>query len=68
LANKQANCTKEYFKVKILKIEEMHKFEVAKIMHKASTNSLPYVLNSFFVKIDKIYKRSTRSQVAIKVN
>ena len=32
---------KHYFNLKILKIEELHNFETAKIMHKASTNSLP---------------------------
>jgi len=35
----------------------MHNFKVAIIMQKASTNSLPWALSSFFVEIGKIIKR-----------
>ena len=36
----QESITKHYFNSKILKFEELYNFETAKIMHKASTNSL----------------------------
>ena len=43
------SITKHYFN---LKIEELYNYETAKIMHKASTNSLPSPLNLYFKKVD----------------
>ena len=42
------SITKHYFNLKIFLNEELYNFETAKIMHKASTNSLPSPLNSYF--------------------
>ena len=55
------SITKHYFNLKILKIEELCNFETAKIMHKASTNSLPSPLNLYFKKVDNVHNCATRS-------
>ena len=55
------SITKHYFSLKILKIEELYHFETAKIMHKASTNSLPSSLNLYFKKVDNVHNCATRS-------
>ena len=53
--------TKHYFNLKIFKIEELYNFETAKIMHKASTNSLPSRLNLYLKKVDNVHNCATRS-------
>ena len=55
------STTKHYFNLKIFLIEELHNFETTKIMHKASTNSLPSPLNLYFKKVDNVHNRATRS-------
>ena len=57
------SITKQYFNLKILKIEEMYNFETAKIMHKASTNSLPSPLNLYFKNIDNVHNCATRGSI-----
>ena len=54
------SITKHYFNLKVLKIEELYNFETAKIMHKASTNSLPSPLNLHFTKVDNVHNCATR--------
>ena len=57
------SITKHYFNLKIFKIEELYNFETAKIMHKASRNSLPSPLNLYFKKVDNVHNCATRSSI-----
>ena len=50
------SITKHYFN-----IEELYNFETAKIMHKASSNSLPSPLNLYSKKIDNVHNCATHS-------
>ena len=57
------SITKHYFNLKIFKIEELYNFETAKILHKASTNSLPSPLNLYLKKVDNVHNCATRSSI-----
>ena len=51
----QESITKHYFTLKIFLIKELYNFETAKIIHKASTISLPSPLNLYFKKVDNVH-------------
>ena len=46
-----------YHKLRILKISDMYKFELAKLMHQYYRYSLP---STFFQKVSSIHNRNTR--------
>ena len=52
--------TPVYHKLHILKISDMYKLELAKLMHQYSRNSLPSYCSTFFQKVSCIHNRNTR--------
>ena len=48
-------------KLELLKLHDLYKLEIAKIMHKLFNNKLPPILKSRFVKTDMIHAHETRS-------
>ena len=50
-----------YYKLKILKLEDLYIYEIAKIMHQHSRKALPDYLSSFFTITRQIHNRPTRS-------
>ena len=50
-----------YFDFGILKIEEMHKLEIAKFMHMYDNNKLPCIFNEYFKTLTQIHKYNTRN-------
>ena len=53
--------TPKFHKLGILKICDLYTYEIAKIMHHHSTQTLPSSLSSLFTKISNIHRRYTRS-------
>ena len=56
------NATQYYVKVNsgILKLDDLHKFEIAKLMHQLVNNKLPPQFFSFFTPTKVIHSRTTR--------
>ena len=50
-----------YKKLELLKLHDLCKLEIAKIMHKLFNNKLPPILKSRFAKTDMIHAHETRS-------
>ena len=55
------HVTHLYKKLELLKLHDLYKLEIAKIMHKLFNNKLPPILKSRFVKTDMIHAHETRS-------
>ena len=58
----QLGPTPLYFELGILKINELFKFEIGKLMHQHSHNLLPPGISSLFTDLSTIHSRQTRSQ------
>ena len=56
------SVTPLYFELGILKMNELFKFEIAKLMHQHSHNLLPPGISSVFTDLSTIHSRLTRSQ------
>ena len=61
-SNRFSSVTPLYFELGILKINELFKFEIAKLMHQHSHNLLPPGISSLFTVLSTIHSRQTRSQ------
>ena len=55
------HVTHLYKKLELLKLHDLYKLEIAKIMYKLFNNKLPPILKSRFVKTDMIHAHETRS-------
>ena len=53
-----------YNSINILYIDELHTFEVAKLMYQNNQGKLPSPFNNIFAKIDKIFKRSIKQSTS----
>ena len=54
--------TPKYRNLKILKITELYTFEIAKLMHQRSKNSLPSCFSTFFTPLSDIHEKQTKSK------
>ena len=61
-SNRFSSVTPLYFEFGILKINELFKFEIGKLMHQHSHNLLPPGISSLFTNLSTIHSRQTRSQ------
>ena len=61
------HVTHLYKKLELLKLHDLYKLEIAKIMHKLFNNKLPPILKSRFVKTDMIHAHETRSVKPVRV-
>ena len=61
-SNRFSSVTPLYFELGILKINELFKFEIGKLMHQYSHNLLPPGISSLFTDLSTIHSRQTRSQ------
>ena len=50
----------KYKRIKILKVYDIHKMELAKFLFRLKNQLLPENFNSFFVSVSAIYKHNTR--------
>ena len=61
-SNRFSSVTPLYFELGILKINELFKFEIGKLMHQHSHNLLPPGISSLFTYLSTIHSRQTRFQ------
>ena len=61
--NPKTSTTPLFYRYKILKIQDLYYFEIAKIMHQYSNKHLPICFTSFFTQTSSIHNRSTRSNI-----
>ena len=54
--------TPKYRNLKILKITKLYTFEIAKLMHQHSKNSLPLAFQFFFTPLSDIHEKQTKSK------
>ena len=54
------HVTPFYHRLQILKLKDLYKYEVAKLMHKNSRKKLPNRLNCHFTPVKAIHTRTTR--------
>ena len=54
------NATQYYAKLNALKLDDLCKFEIAKLMHQLVNNKLPPQFSSFFSPIKVVHTRTTR--------
>ena len=59
--NRRTLITPFYHKLGILKIPELYKFEIAKLMHQHSKQNLPPAISNLFKPLSNIHNRITRS-------
>ena len=61
LSKKRSRATALIYikKLELLKLHDLYKLEIAKIMHKLFNNKLPPILKSRFVKTDMIHAHKT---------
>ena len=59
--NRRTSITPFYHKLEILKISELYKFEIAKLMHQHSKQNLPPTISNLFKPLSNIHNRITRS-------
>ena len=59
-ANYQESANPYYKDLNILKVTDLYKLEVAKLMHRCVHNNFPNTFLNFFVKTREIHPRSTR--------
>ena len=59
--NRRISITTFYHKLGILKIPELYKFEIAKLMHQHSWQNLPPTISNLFKPLSNIHNRITRS-------
>ena len=58
---KYEHISSYYFKLEILKIKDLNKFEIAKLMYLYHSSCLPCSFDNYFVKPSNIHKYTTRS-------
>ena len=56
----RSNKTPQYYKFKILKLEDLYNLEIAKFMHKFSPKKLPINFNDYFNCISEVSSHKTR--------
>ena len=56
-----------YKKIKLLKLKDVYKLELAKFMHKLFYDKLFFVFQKRFIKVEKIYSYKTRKPVNLKL-
>ena len=61
--NPKTSTAPLFYQYKILKIQDLYYFEIAKIMHQYSNKHLPLCFTSFFTQTSSIHNRSTRSNM-----
>ena len=61
-SNLRTPITPKYRNLKILKITELYTFEIAKLMHQHSKNSLPSCFSTFFTPLSDIHEKQTKSK------
>ena len=61
-SNNFSSVTPLYFELGILKIDELFKFKIGKLMHQHSHNLPPPVISSLFADLSTIHSRQTRSK------
>ena len=61
--NPKTSTTPLFYQYKILKIQGLFYFEIAKIMHQYSNKHLPICITSFFTQTNSIHNQSTRSNI-----
>ena len=59
--NRRTSITPFYHKLGILKILELYKFEIAKLMHQHSKQNLPPTISNLFKPLSNIHNRIIRS-------
>ena len=59
--NRRTSITPFYHKLGILKIPELYKFEIAKLMHQHSKQNLPPTISNLFKPLSNIHNRITTS-------
>ena len=62
-SRKFAHVTELYKKLKILKVKDVYKLELAKFMHKLFNNKLPDMFQNNFTKIGNVHTYGTRNNV-----
>ena len=63
--SRRSPITKQYHKLKVLKIINLYTYEVAKLMHQHTSLKLPPCFTSIFANISDIHARNTRSKSKI---
>ena len=58
----KASLNPHYFKLRILKLSELHKLEIAKLMHQRYKQNFPHCFTEFFKSLNAVHERSTRSK------
>ena len=51
-----------YFKFKVLKIDDIYKYELGKFMYLSSIKALPQIFESYFSSLDQVHNYNTRSK------
>ena len=59
--NARASANPLYRKLGILKVSDLHEFEIAKIMYQHSKQSLLYCFSTFFDNLTDMHNRHTRA-------
>ena len=57
----RTNLSPYYRKHRILRVDELYRFEVSKVVHKYFSNSLPPVFDDFFIPAKHVHSHYTRS-------
>ena len=53
--------TPQFYKLSVLKVHQLHEFEIAKLMHQHSRGMIPSIFNSLFQKLSNKHTRQTRA-------
>ena len=54
------NATQYYAKLNVLKLDDLYKFEISKLMHQLVNNKLPQQFSLLFTTIKVVHTRTTR--------
>ena len=60
----RSNAEKLHAQFKILNLNDIYKFQIAKLMHKFKHDCLPSVFNYLFTKLDNIHSYNTRQKTS----
>ena len=58
---RKSPITPQYYKLKILKVQDLYIYEIAKIMHQHSNKITSACFSTLFTNLTSIYARQTRS-------
>ena len=64
---KRDRTSENYFKLKILKVNDLYYYNVAIFMHKYINDNLPSVFNEYFIKNSMIHERDTRNKEMLRI-